>query len=154
MTLAGLGLEIGAGIGCAPAVLLPYAGELSFAMVALTQASIAASGHYGYFNLLSAVLGLSLLSDQSPLLRPLAPAASSATFTAAASFSASSAASSASAPASSAPASASACVSALESAAASEPAHCQDVQGVGAPSETPAVRGDPALLSTRPCGGL
>ena len=97
MTLAGLGLEIGAGIGCAPAALLPYAGELSFAMVALTQASIAASGHYGYFNLLSAVLGLSLLSDQSPLLRPLAPAASAAAFTAAATFSASSASSSASA---------------------------------------------------------
>lgn len=78
MTLAGLGLEIGAGIACAPAALLSYAGELSFAMVVLTQASIAASGNYGYFNLLSALLGLSLLSDQSPLLRPLAPAASAA----------------------------------------------------------------------------
>ena len=71
MTLAGLGLEIGAGIGCAPAALLPYAGELSFAMVALTQASIAASGHYGYFSLLSPYLPIS--PHSSPYLHTYLP---------------------------------------------------------------------------------
>jgi len=71
-TLAALALELATVVGCLTA-LLPFAGEAALAMVLAVQLAIASSGNFGYFNLLSAALGASLLDDSSPLLGLLLP---------------------------------------------------------------------------------
>ena len=65
-TAAALALELGTAVACWPS---RWAAELAAAMVLATQAAIAVGGFYGYFSVLSALLGVSLLSDRSaPLI--------------------------------------------------------------------------------------
>ncbi len=61
-TLSTLLVELAAGGGCVP---LPTLHLVLFGVLVLMHAGISASGHYGYFNLLSVALSLSLLHDAS-----------------------------------------------------------------------------------------